>query len=282
VSGRRATDTDVTAHPLLAGKSVVVTGAARGLGKAIAAACVGYGAGVVVTDVLEDELQATAGALGDAATPYCLDVTDEEAWDRMAEWCRARVGRPDVLVNNAGVAAPGLLGDASYGDLRRMFEVNVGGTLLGLKWYLDLHIATACDRPGSIVNISSVRGLIGAGRTSTYSASKFAVRGLTKSAAVELGPLGIRVNAVCPGPIETDARADGPKLPGFDFGGYVTRLPLRRMGQAADVAEAVAWLASDASAYVTGVDLPIDGGLTATSHSATDPPVASAARSGGS
>jgi 3alpha(or 20beta)-hydroxysteroid dehydrogenase len=272
----------VTTQPLLAGKTVVVTGAARGLGKAIATMCAGYGAGVVLADILEDELKATAGALGDAAATFRLDVADEEAWDRMAEWCRARVGRPDVLVNNAGIAAPDPLGDATYADLRRTFEVNVGGTLLGIKWFLDLHVATACDRPGSIVNISSVRGLLGAGRTSTYSASKFAVRGLTKSAAVELGPLGIRVNAVCPGPIETYASTDRPKLPGFDFGGYVTRLPLRRMGHPADVAEAVAWLASDASAYVTGVDLPIDGGLTATSHSATDPPAAPAAASGGS
>jgi 3alpha(or 20beta)-hydroxysteroid dehydrogenase len=272
----------VTTPPLLAGKSVVVTGAGRGLGRAIAATCVGYGADVVLADVVEDELEATAGALGDAATPFRLDVADEDAWNHMAEWCRTRIGRPDVLVNNAGIAVPDPLGDATCADLRRTFEVNVGGTLLGIKWYLDLHVATECDRPGSIVNISSVRGLIGAGRTSTYAASKFAVRGLTKSAAVELGPLGIRVNAVCPGPIETEASSDGPRLPGFDFANYVTRLPLRRMGRPTDVAEAVAWLASDASAYVTGVDLPIDGGLTATSHSATDPPVASAARSGGS
>ncbi len=277
--GPRAADPDMTAQPLLAGKTVVVTGAARGLGKAVATMCVGYGARVVLADVLEDELRATAGTLGDAAVTFRLDVADEGAWELMADWCRNGIGRPDVLVNNAGIAVPDPLGDATYSDLRRTLEVNAGGTLLGITWYLDLHVATACDRPGSIVNISSVRGLIGAGRTSTYSASKFAVRGLTKSAAVELGPLGIRVNAVCPGPIEADASTGGPRLPGFDFGGYATRLPLRRIGRPADVAEAVAWLASDASAYVTGIDLPIDGGLTATSYSATDPPAAPEAAS---
>ena len=121
------------------------------------------------------------------------------------------------------------------------------------------------------MNISSVRGLIGGAQTATYAASKFGVRGITKAAAVELGPFGIRVNAVCPGPIESDMSVGNADFAGLDWEAYARRLPLGRMGRPADIGEAVAWLASDASAFVTGVDLPVDGGLTATSHSITDP-----------
>jgi 3alpha(or 20beta)-hydroxysteroid dehydrogenase len=108
-------------------------------------------------------------------------------------------------------------------------------------------------------------------RVATYTASKFGVRGLTKAAAVELGPLGIRVNAVCPGPVESDMTVGNPQFAGLDWRAYVERLPIGRMGRPADVGEAVAWLGSDASAFVTGIDFPVDGGLTATSYSVTDP-----------
>jgi 3alpha(or 20beta)-hydroxysteroid dehydrogenase len=162
------------------------------------------------------------------------------------------------------------LQDATLADLRQTLDVNVGGTFLGIKWYLDLHESTGCDAPGSIVNVSSVRGLIGGARAATYAASKFGVRGLTKAAAVELGPLGIRVNAVCPGPIESDMSLGNPQFDGLDWDAYAARLPIGRMGRPVDIGEAVAWLASDASAFVTGVDLPVDGGLTATSYSVTD------------
>jgi 3alpha(or 20beta)-hydroxysteroid dehydrogenase len=134
-----------------------------------------------------------------------------------------------------------------------------------------MHVRSGTTRPGSIVNISSVRGLIGAPRTVTYSASKFGSRGLTKAAAVELGRFGIRVNAVCPGPIETDMSVGNDQFAGLDWDAYVAQLPLARMGRPVDVGEAVAWLASDASSFITGVDLPVDGGLTATSYSVVDP-----------
>jgi 3alpha(or 20beta)-hydroxysteroid dehydrogenase len=116
-----------------------------------------------------------------------------------------------------------------------------------------------------------VRGLIGGAHAATYAASKFGVRGLTKAAAVELGPFGIRVNAVCPGPIESDMSVGNADFAGLDWHAYAARLPLGRMGQPDDIGEAVAWLASDASAFVTGIDLPVDGGLTATSYSVTEP-----------
>jgi 3alpha(or 20beta)-hydroxysteroid dehydrogenase len=254
---------------LLDGKTVLVTGAARGLGAAIARSCVGHGARVIITDVLDAELAATAADLGPAVTAHRLDVTDPDAWARLADDLVDGVGRPDAFVNNAGIVRVASLLDADYSDLQRTLEVNVGGTFLGMKTYLELHHRTAAERPGSIVNISSVRGLIGGALTATYSASKFGVRGLTKAAAVELGPLGIRVNSVCPGPIESEMSVGNAQFGGMDWEGYVAKLPLGRMGKPADIGDAVAWLASDASGFVTGIDLPVDGGLTATSYSVT-------------
>ena len=253
--------------PLLEGKTVLVTGAARGLGAAIATSCVDHGAQVILTDVLDDELAATAAELGPAATAHRLDVADPDGWATLAEVLRGSVGRPDALVNNAGIVRAASLRDADHSDLLRTLEVNVGGTFLGMKTYLELHCSSGADRRGSIVNISSVRGLIGGASAVTYCASKFGVRGLTKAAAVELGPLGIRVNSVCPGPIESEMSVGNAQFGGMDWDAYVAKLPLARMGQPADIGEAVAWLASDASGFVTGIDLPVDGGLTATSYS---------------
>ena len=124
--------------------------------------------------------------------------------------------------------------------------MNVRGTFLGMQTFARLHRDTECGRPGSIVNIASVRGLIGGPGTTSYSASKFGVRGLTKAAAVELGAMGIRVNAVCPGPIESDMTVGNPQLAHLDWDGYVAQLPIPRLGRPLDVGEAVAWLASDA------------------------------------
>ena len=255
----------MTTAATLEGKSVVVTGAARGLGAAIAACCAASGARVVLTDVLEDELRATAAQIGPDAIALPLDVADPAAWERLASVLERTVGCPDALVNNAGVVRANLLVDTDFADLERTLAVNVGGTFLGMQTYVRMHAATGGSRPGSIVNISSTRGLIGGARTTTYSASKFAVRGLTKAAAVELGPLGIRVNAVCPGPTATDMTIGNPQFDAMDWDAYVGQLPLGRMGLPEDVGAAVVWLASDASAFVTGVDLPVDGGLTATS-----------------
>jgi 3alpha(or 20beta)-hydroxysteroid dehydrogenase len=254
---------------MLDGKTVVITGAARGLGAEIAATCVRHGASVVVTDVLTDELAATADALGEAATAWPLDVTDPAAWHRLGAELQRTVGRPDALVNNAGIVRAKPLVDTTLDDLELSLAVSVRGTFLGMQTFARLHIDTGCQRPGSIVNIASVRGLIAGPGTATYSASKFGVRGLTKAAAVELGVMGIRVNAVCPGPIESDMTVGNPELADLDWDGYVAQLPIPRLGRPVDVGEAVAWLASDASAFVTGVDMPVDGGLTATSFGVT-------------
>lgn len=252
----------------LSGKSVLVTGAARGLGAAIAEAAVAHDARVVVVaDILTDELESTAERLGPSARAVRLDVADPGSWGGLLPVLRALGGRPDVLVNNAGIVTTASIADLDPADFERTLAVNVGGTLSGMQAFLRLHHEMASPRAGSIVNVSSVRGIIGAGGAAAYSASKFAVRGLTKSAAIELGPLGIRVNAVCPGPVVTDMSVGNPLFAAMDWDRYAASLPLGTLGRPVDVGEAVAWLGSDASAFVTGIDLPVDGGLTATSFS---------------
>jgi 3alpha(or 20beta)-hydroxysteroid dehydrogenase len=258
---------DRTTRASLTDRTVVVTGAARGLGVAIADACISHGATVIITDIRAEQLHATAEALGDKCSAHVLDVTDARSWQDLVAVLRAGIGRPDVLVNNAGIVSSASIADTTLADLQLAFDVNVAGTFLGIKAYIELHEELAQPRPGSIVNIASVRSLIGGARASTYCATKFGVRGLTKSAAVELGPLGIRVNSVCPGPIESEMSSGNPEFAHMDWDSYVARLPLGRFGQPIDVGEAVAWLGSDASLFVTGIDLPVDGGLTATSYS---------------
>lgn len=251
----------------LTDRTIVITGAARGLGAAIAERCVHLGATVILTDVLADELEQTATSLGSTASSWHLDVTDPESWSALADHLRATgVGRPDVLVNNAGIVKPAAITDTPLEDFRRALDVNVVGPFLGTQMYVTLHLERGDDKPGSIVNIASVRGLIGSARAAGYNASKFGVRGLTKGMAVELGPMGIRVNAVCPGPIESDMSIRNPMFAEMDWEAYVAKLPLGHLGRPVDIGEAVAWLASDASAFVTGIDLVVDGGLTATSY----------------
>jgi 3alpha(or 20beta)-hydroxysteroid dehydrogenase len=249
----------------LDGKVVLVTGAARGLGAAISRLCVEEGATVLLGDVA-DAVTAAARNLGSSAHPVHLDVTSADSWGEVAERVRRDHERLDALVNNAGVIVPGALEDQSLDDFKRTVDVNLVGVLLGIKTFIGLHRAAASDG-GSIVNLSSVRGLIGGVNVSAYCATKFAVRGLTKAAAVELGPLGIRVNSVCPGPIVTEMSM-GDSLAHLDWASYGEQLPLRRLGEPEDVAEAVCWLVSDRSAFVTGTELVADGGLTATGISA--------------
>jgi 3alpha(or 20beta)-hydroxysteroid dehydrogenase len=252
----------------LTGRTIVITGAARGLGAAIAHSCHAHGASVILTDVLETELEATTRELGERASWKVLDVTDPDSWQALADHLvDTGVGRPDGLVNNAGIVKPADLADTPLEDFRRALDVNVVGPFLGSQMYVRLHQQHTQPRPGSIVNIASVRGLIGANRAAGYTSSKFGVRGLTKGCAVELGPMGIRVNAVCPGPIESDMSIRNPMYAEMDWDAYVARLPLGRLGQPLNIGEAVAWLVSDASEFVTGIDLPVDGGLTATSYS---------------
>jgi 3alpha(or 20beta)-hydroxysteroid dehydrogenase len=265
----------MTAHPMstgrLAGKIVVLTGAARGQGAAEARALAAEGALVVSTDVLDfdsDAAESQAWVVGANVVERRLDVTDADGWQQLAEWLRAEYGRVDALVNNAGVAARERLPHVSLDGWHRAFDINVTGPLLGIQAMVPLMA------PGSsIVNICSVAAMSGHA-AAAYTASKWALRGLTRSASLELGERGIRVNAVMPGLIDTPLMASAS--PAFAEAA-VAEVPLGRMGVPADIAPTVVFLVSDDSTYYNGAEIVIDGGLTAhVSHKriadATRPP----------
>jgi 3alpha(or 20beta)-hydroxysteroid dehydrogenase len=239
------------------GKVVVVTGAARGQGAAEVEWLAREGATVVATDVLDAEGAELAGALGGrgfSVSYVRLDVRDGAAWARLAERLAAQHGTVDALVNNAGVPARERIPDVTPQAWQRAFDINVTGPLLGIQALVPLM------PPGSsIVNICSVAALAGH-VAAAYTASKWALRGLTRSASLELGSRGIRVNAVMPGLIDTPLMADAP--PAFRAAA-VAEIPLGRVGSTADVAPVVGFLVSDESGYLSGAELVVDGGLTA-------------------
>nr|WP_202387143.1 SDR family oxidoreductase [Nocardioides flavescens] len=238
------------------GKVVVLTGAARGQGAAEASALLSAGATVVATDVLDFETadpQAQGWDAGRLVRRH-LDVTDADGWAGLAAWLAETHGRVDALVNNAGVAARERLPHVTLDAWRRTFDVNVTGPMLGIQALVPLMA------PGSsIVNICSVAAVSGHA-AAAYTASKWALRGLTRSASLELGARGIRVNAVMPGLVDTPLMASAS--PAF-VDAALAEIPLGRIGTPADIAPAVVFLCSDDSAYFNGAELVIDGGLTA-------------------
>jgi len=239
------------------GTTVVVTGAGRGQGAAEAARFVEVGATVLLADVDADAVEATADGLGDRARAVHLDVTSEKDWAALvADLDELPPVR--VLVNNAGIHWSRPLVEEPAEELERMLRVNVVGCHLGIR-----HVAGPMRDAGggSIVNICSVLAQRGSPTSSSYATSKWALRGLTKSAAMELGEWGIRVNAVHPGYIDTPmlAAAAGPGRPP----GFYDYLPLGRAGDPIEVAELVLFLASPSSSYLTGGDFAVDGGMLA-------------------
>ncbi|WP_402466102.1 SDR family NAD(P)-dependent oxidoreductase [Isoptericola aurantiacus] len=234
----------------LTARVAVVTGGSRGIGAAYVRALHDAGARVVVADVLEDEGAALAADLGDRARFAVLDVTDEDAWTALVDDTVAAWGGVDVLVNNAGIANAGPIEHYPRSKWDAVIAVNLTGVYLGCRAVVPTMKAAG---RGSIVNISSVEGMRGSRGLHGYVASKFGVRGLTKSLAVELGPHGVRVNSVHPGWIDTDmtARIDPTGLP----------IPLGRGGTPQDLTGTVLYLAGDASAYVTGTEIVVDGGM---------------------
>ncbi len=240
----------------LDGKIALITGGARGQGAAEGRLFAAEGASVVLTDVLDAEGESTAKACDGIYLHH--DVTSGADWERVVATVLERHGRLDILINNAGIWITGRLTDTSEADYRRVIDVNQVGVFLGMQAVAKPMIAA---RSGAIVNISSVAGLRGAAAGFAYGASKWAVRGMTKSAARELGPYGIRVNSIHPGLIET---AMLHQLPGIDANleDRVRAIPLGRVGEAEDVAKLALFLASDDSAYSTGAEFIIDGGIT--------------------
>jgi len=246
----------------LEGKVALISGGARGMGAEEAKLFAGEGARVVIGDVLEAEGRQTEAEINETGGDclfVSLDVTDESQWENAVSEAVARFGRLDILVNNAGIARVSSVEDTSEAEWDLVMGINAKGVFLGTKAAIP---AMRKAGGGSIVNISSIAGLVG-GRTTAYAASKGAVRLLTKSTAIQYATEGIRANSVHPGVIESPMTL--PIMLDTQEGRdqSAARHPLGRIGQPADIAYGVLFLASDESSFMTGSELVIDGGLTA-------------------
>ncbi len=246
----------------LDGKVALITGGARGMGKSHVRHFAAQGARIVFGDVLDEQGQAVADKLGPEVCRYVhQDVTSEADWEAAVGTAVETFGKLDVLVNNAGVLRFALIAEMPLTEFRRILDVNAVGCWLGMKAVIAPMTAAG---GGSIVNISSIEGFTGAAGLSAYSASKFAIRGMTKAAAQELGSLGIRVNSVHPGGILTRMVFDTAETIDPARGErYLKALPLSRFGEPVEISRLVAFLASDDSSYSTGSEFVADGGLLA-------------------
>lgn len=260
----------------LAGRKALITGGARGLGAGMAQALAAAGAAVVVGDVLDTVGAATVQALraGGATAHFVhLDVSDEAQWEGAVATTVRALGGFDILINNAGVEETALVTDIDVAALRRMLDVNIVGTALGLKHaFRAMRPGGAAGQGGAVVNVASVAATIAFPAIAGYSATKSAVDRLTRVAAMESGQLGygVRVNCVYPGLVPTDM---GMKLagdvvtaglfasPDAAVAAIVVQTPLGRLGTVADMADAVVFLCSDAARFITGAGLPVDGGM---------------------
>lgn len=260
----------------LTGRKALVTGGAQGLGAGMAQALARAGAAVAIADINEDRGKQTVEALRDSGATaefVMLDITDDAQWERAVADTVAAFDGLDILVNNAGIEITGLIADLDPADIRRMLDVNVLGTALGVKHaFRAMRPGGAAGRGGAIVNTSSVAATIAWPSISIYSATKSAVDRLTRVAAMESGKLGygVRVNCVYPGlvPTEMGAKlaqdvADLGLFPSQEaaVAGVVEQTPIGRLGEVADMADAVVFLASDAARFITGAGLPVDGGM---------------------
>jgi len=240
----------------LTGKVAIITGGARGQGEAEARLFASHGAQEVVTDVLAEQGQAVAESLGDQAIFVQHDVSSEEGWANVIEQTLHRFGRVDVLINNAAISKPLKLEDTTTATYRQIIDINQVGVFLGMRAVLQPMKQAG---GGVIINVASVAGLQGTSTLFAYTASKWAVRGMSKSAALELARYNIRVNVINPGVIDTPINHDNPDKMNQVL---VQTTPLRRMGDPIEIAEAALFIASDAARFATGADFTIDGGMS--------------------
>ena len=237
------------------GKTIIVTGSANGIGRGEAQVLVEFGAQVVLTDLDEAEGVTTAASLGKQALFVRHDVTSAAEWQSVISLAKKHFGKIDGLVNNAGIYRPGSIAETTDEIFDSQVAVNQKGTFLGIKFVS----AEMTKNGGSIVNTSSICGIRGIPGCIAYNGTKWAIRGITRTAAVELAPHKIRVNAVLPGFVDTAILSANPpemnEQAAFDT-------PLKRLGQPNDIATLVAYLLSDESSFVTGSDFLVDGGFT--------------------
>ena len=243
----------------LSGKVAIVTGAARGMGEATARLFASEGATVILTDVMTDLGEAAAKDIGGSAEFHKLDVSSDENWADVVGAVQKKHGKIDVLINNAGLVHFTPIEMLDPVDFNRILGVNTLGPILGTK-----HVSPVMKKNGggSIVNISSVDGLRGANGLTCYTASKWALRGITKCHAYELGTSNIRVNSVHPGGVDTPM-GNAAGRPKEEVNQVFRRLPLGRIGDPSEIANASLFLASDEASYITGAELAVDGGWTA-------------------
>jgi len=240
------------------GKVVLVTGGARGQGASHVRQFIEEGAKVLFTDILVEDGEALANELGENAIFMKHDVRSETEWKSVAAKAESTFGPIHVLVNNAGIVITKKFDEMAEEEYRRVIDINQIGVFLGMKSVVP---SMKKAKEGSIINISSINGLRGASGTFAYDASKFAVRGMTKSAALELAEYGIRVNSIHPGIIETPMIAQDDVQDSVQA--LSKKVPLKRLGQPEDITKLVLFLASDDSSYSTGSEFIVDGGVTA-------------------
>jgi 3alpha(or 20beta)-hydroxysteroid dehydrogenase len=258
----------------LAGKVAIVTGGARGMGAATSRLFVSEGAKVAIADVLEGEGAALAGELGASARYHHHDVTDAGSWARLVSQVEADFGAIDVLVNNAGIIVFSSLLDTSEADFDRVLGVNLKGAFLGMKAVAPGMTARG---KGSIVNISSIEGMRGANGLTAYATSKWGIRGLTRVAAMELGHLGVRVNSVHPGGVDT-AMGNPGSQPREGLDRAFAAVPAQRVAGPEEVARVSLFLASDEASYMMGSEVVVDGGMVVGAY---HPGVPGAPKAGG-
>ena len=243
----------------LSGKTAIITGGARGMGAATAALFVAEGAKVAVTDILEEEGQATADALGENAVFIRHDVSKEADWENVIARTLEAFGSIDILINNAGIVSIGLIEKQGLDVWENIIGINLLGPAIGHRLVIP-HMEAAGG--GSIVNVSSTEGLEGKNGVGAYAATKWGLRGFSKVAAYELGPRGIRVNTIHPGPVNTKI-ANPMDAPAEMMNPLFTYYPLQRLGEPDEIAKLNLFLASVDSSFITGAEISIDGGSSA-------------------